>query len=75
MEMQGRHDTQSTIKFIKTFNKTFDYLNIMTINSAGNMNKLPYRSKEDPRFEVIYLYWSLLSFRVFISLPYVGFPI
>ena len=61
MEMQGRHDTKSTIKFIKTFNKTFDCLNVMTTNSRGSMNKLPYKSKEDPRFEVIYLYCSLLS--------------
>ena len=56
MKMEGRHDTHSTIKFIKTSNKTFDCLDVMTTSKGGNMNKLPYRSQEDPTFKVIYLY-------------------
>ena len=75
MKMEGRHGTHSTIKFIKTFNKTFDCLDVMTTSNRGNMNKLAYKSQEDLRFKVIYLYWSLLSFRMtFIISPYVGFP-
>ena len=61
MKLQDRDDTKSIIKFIKTFNKTFDCLNVMTTNSRGNINKLPDKWKENPRFEVIYLYGSLLS--------------
>ena len=50
---KGLNYTSATIKFIETFNRAFDCLNVSRASVTDkNYDKLPYKSLNDPRFEV-----------------------
>ena len=53
--MQNLHDTHSTIKFLKLFDRAFDCLNVMS-QKRDKPDRMPYRNVNDPRFEVIFFY-------------------
>ena len=56
LAMRNDPDTLETQRFVLTFNKFFDLLNVRSLTEAiweRNPNKEPYRSPDDGRLEVI----------------------
>ena len=51
MELAGKPETQETIRFIRTFDKTFDCLNVSKFGDA-KPDRQPYTDVNDPRFQV-----------------------
>ncbi|XP_072042699.1 uncharacterized protein [Amphiura filiformis] len=50
MEEMKKPEFQSTIKFIRMFNRFFDYLNVSAFDSTREEKK-PYRTPDDPRLQ------------------------
>ena len=60
LQEKGRHDTDSMVKFLKIFNRTFDCLNVSNLH--GKTKDLqPYCTVDDPRFQVFILTTFLYS--------------
>ena len=58
LRMQNLHDTHSTIEFLDLFDRTFDCLNVMS-QKPDKADRRPYRSVNDPRFEVCIYFFIL----------------
>ena len=59
LEMQDRFYTTSTRKFIRTFDRTFDCLNVSKIKQVVKIDLKPYFNMGDPRFQVVYFFIKL----------------
>ena len=56
LAMENKPHLSETVRFVKTFNKFFDLLNVRSLTEAQihrNPNVRPYRSVDDDRFKVI----------------------
>ena len=59
LEMQGRFYTTSTRNFIRTFDRTFDCLNVSKIKQVVKNDLKPYFNMGDPTFQVVYFFIKL----------------
>ena len=51
MELAGKPETQEIIRFIRTFDKAFDCLNVSKFGDT-KPDRQPYTDVNDPRFQV-----------------------
>ena len=55
MRFAGNPETQETIRFIRTFDKAFDFLNVSKFGDVKPDHQ-PYADVNDPRFQVSDVY-------------------
>ena len=58
LAMENKPHLSETVRFVKTFNKFFDLLNVRSLTEAQihrnpNVHVRPYRSVDDDHFKVI----------------------
>ena len=71
LEEQNLFYTKQTAKFVETFDRVFDCLNVTKLNEHITSRKpdlAPYRDVDDPRFEVLFHYNIFLFYFVYYFL-------